>query len=55
MRLSMIMELVINNNFTFDYRASQVKLEETKKLFLTENMQIFLVKWYFYNQNGGMV
>ena len=35
------------------YRDIQVKLENCKWLFQTENMDRFLIKWYFYYHKGG--
>ena len=35
------------------YRVSRVKLENCKLLFQTENMDRFLIKWYFYYRKGG--
>ena len=35
------------------YRVSRVKLENCKWLFQTENMDRFLIEWYFYYRKGG--
>ena len=35
------------------YRVIQVKVDETKQLFQIENMDIFLIKWYFDYSKGG--
>ena len=37
------------NNFDdFGYRVSWIKLENCRWLFEIENMDRFLIKWYFY-------
>ena len=35
------------------YRDIQVKLENCKWLYQTENMDRFLIEWYFYYHKGG--
>ena len=48
-----IVQWVALENTTSTYRFIQVKLDETKQLFQTGNMQELLSKWNFYYHKGG--
>ena len=43
----------LSQKCTYIYRVIQVKVDETKQLFPIENMDKFLIKWYFDYCKGG--
>ena len=51
--MSVELDVYYNRSHITHSTGSAIKVEETKQLFQIENMDIFLIKWYFDYCKGG--